>query len=108
MIYRVIVKIGDDIIQKVDFDDQIDALVFMCGINVRMNGQAHAELKTITDWLDNADSYICPKCRFECCSPLHYSKTATCPKCGFTPQRYLDKRKEMASENGDQTKEMET
>lgn len=40
------------------------------------------------DWLDNADSYICPMCRFECNNPLYYSKTATCPKCGFTPTKY--------------------
>ena len=41
------------------------------------------------DWIDNADSYICPKCRFECNNPLYYSKVATCPRCGFTPTKYI-------------------
>lgn len=41
------------------------------------------------DWIDNADSYICPKCRFECNNPLYYSRAATCPRCGFTPTKYI-------------------
>ncbi len=35
----------------------------------------------MADWIDNADSYICPICRFECNNPnKFYGK---CPKCGF-------------------------
>lgn len=33
-------------------------------------------------WLDNADSYICPNCRFETDNPNKY-EGCKCPKCGF-------------------------
>ena len=33
-------------------------------------------------WIDNADSYICPVCRFECHSPKDW-EGCKCPKCGF-------------------------
>lgn len=45
------------------------------------------------DWIDNADSYICPKCRFECNNPFYYSRVATCPRCGFTPTKYIEANK---------------
>lgn len=33
-------------------------------------------------WIDNADSFICPVCSFECDNPNRYPK-ARCPQCGF-------------------------
>lgn len=33
-------------------------------------------------WIDNADSYICPVCRFETNNPNRYAG-AKCPYCGF-------------------------
>lgn len=38
------------------------------------------------DWIDNADSYICPVCRYEISNPL--VNNACCPKCGFVPDRF--------------------
>ena len=32
-------------------------------------------------WIDNADSYICPICRFETNNPNRFY--GKCPKCGF-------------------------
>lgn len=32
-------------------------------------------------WIDNADSWICPVCRFETGNPNYYN--AICPICGF-------------------------
>lgn len=32
-------------------------------------------------WIDNADSYICPICRFETNNPNKYD--CKCPRCGF-------------------------
>ena len=32
-------------------------------------------------WLDNGDSYICPKCGFETDNPNRFQ--ASCPRCGF-------------------------
>lgn len=32
-------------------------------------------------WIDNADSYICPRCGFETDNPNRHGKR--CPKCGF-------------------------
>lgn len=32
-------------------------------------------------WIDNVDSYICPRCGFETDNPNRHSKR--CPKCGF-------------------------
>lgn len=37
-------------------------------------------------WIDNADSWICPVCRFETGNPNNY-KGAICPKCGFQDQK---------------------
>ncbi len=34
------------------------------------------------NWIDNADSWICPICGFETGSPAKY-KGCKCPKCGF-------------------------
>lgn len=36
------------------------------------------------DWIDNADSYVCPVCRYETDNPGRYPM-ATCPKCGWRP-----------------------
>lgn len=35
----------------------------------------------MADWIDNADSYICPVCGFECNNPNTFH--GKCPKCGF-------------------------
>lgn len=36
-------------------------------------------------WIDNADSYICPVCRFEVNNPnRHHGR---CPKCGFMDEK---------------------
>lgn len=32
-------------------------------------------------WIDNADSYVCPVCRFETDNPNKFHER--CPKCGF-------------------------
>ena len=39
-----------------------------------------------THWIDNADSYICPKCRFETSNPNKY-KGCICPNCGFQDEK---------------------
>ena len=46
------------------------------------------------DWIDNADSYICPNCRYEVLSPAQYPGYA-CPECGWRPKR--EEKKKMAS-----------
>ena len=42
------------------------------------------------EWLDNADSYLCPVCRTEVSTPTKYNYH--CPGCGFIADR--DKKKE--------------
>ena len=37
------------------------------------------------DWIDNADSYKCPVCGYECDNPNRYN--GQCPKCGFVPDK---------------------
>ena len=37
-------------------------------------------------WIDNADSYICPKCRMEVNSPSKY-EGCKCPRCGFQDEK---------------------
>lgn len=40
----------------------------------------------LLNWIDNADSYLCPKCRAEVDNP---AKTeGRCPRCGFQDPRY--------------------
>lgn len=40
------------------------------------------------NWIDNADSYICPSCGLEINNP---AKTdGKCPKCGFQDPRYVE------------------
>ena len=41
------------------------------------------------DWIDNADSYLCPVCRMEVSTPTKYNYH--CPRCGFVADR--DERK---------------
>lgn len=43
------------------------------------------------DWIDNADSYICPVCGKEVSSPAKYSG-CMCPRCGFHAEndKYLN------------------
>ncbi len=36
------------------------------------------------DWIDNADSYICPKCRMEVNNPAMFNMNR-CPRCGWSP-----------------------
>lgn len=38
----------------------------------------------MSNWIDNADSWICPKCGKEVANPNHFP-SATCPQCGFRP-----------------------
>ena len=43
-------------------------------------------VEDVRNWIDNADSYICPSCGLEVSSP---AKTdGKCPKCGFQDPRY--------------------
>ena len=43
-------------------------------------------VEDVRNWIDNADSYICPSCGLEVNNP---AKTAgKCPKCGFQDPRY--------------------
>lgn len=43
-------------------------------------------VEDVRNWIDNADSYICPSCGLEVNSP---AKTdGKCPKCGFQDPRY--------------------
>ena len=37
-------------------------------------------------WIDNADSYICPVCRFETGNPNRYPG-CICPVCGFQDEK---------------------
>ena len=37
------------------------------------------------NWIDNADSYICPVCKEEVSSPANVN--FTCPKCGFVAEK---------------------
>ena len=37
-------------------------------------------------WIDNADSYICPVCRFETDNPNRFP-FAKCPRCGFQDEK---------------------
>lgn len=43
------------------------------------------------EWLDNADSWLCPICRTEVNTPTKYNYY--CPKCGFIAER--DKNKNL-------------
>lgn len=46
--------------------------------------------KYCLEWIDNADSYICPICRFETNNPNYHN--AKCPKCGFVA--FSDRQKQ--------------
>ena len=48
-------------------------------------------------WIDNADSYICPVCRFECDNPNKYDG-CKCPKCGFQDEKDRKQIEEMAQD----------
>lgn len=48
-------------------------------------------------WIDNADSYICPICRFETNNPNRFH--CRCPKCGFMDPK--DVRSDIAVEEGE-------
>lgn len=37
-------------------------------------------------WIDNADSYICPKCGIEVNNPARYDG-CKCPNCGFQDEK---------------------
>lgn len=37
-------------------------------------------------WIDNADSWICPVCGFECDNPAKH-EGCKCPKCGFQDEK---------------------
>lgn len=37
-------------------------------------------------WIDNADSYICPRCRLEVNNPAKY-EGCKCPRCGFQDRK---------------------
>lgn len=39
------------------------------------------------DWIDNADSYICPQCKYETNNPNKFPGHC-CPKCGFRPDKF--------------------
>ena len=41
-------------------------------------------MKTL-EWIDNADSWLCPVCRMEVSTPTKYNYH--CPKCGFIAER---------------------
>lgn len=45
------------------------------------------KMKTL-EWIDNADSWLCPVCRTEVWSPVVYNYH--CPECGFIAEK--DKR----------------
>lgn len=44
--------------------------------------QKRSTRETMEHWIDNADSYICPKCGYECVSPARFPYYR-CPICGF-------------------------
>lgn len=50
--------------------------------------QTGDKMKTL-EWIDNADSWLCPICRTEVWSPAAYNYK--CPWCGFYAER--DKNK---------------
>ena len=50
--------------------------------------QISDRMKTL-EWIDNADSWLCPVCRTEVWSPAAYNYH--CPGCGFIAER--DKNK---------------
>lgn len=50
------------------------------------------------EWLDNADSYICPVCRTEVSSPAAYNYH--CPWCGFIAERDKNKCFELVKCDG--------
>lgn len=39
------------------------------------------------DWIDNADSYLCPQCGYEVNNPNNLPEHI-CPKCGFQPKKF--------------------
>ena len=49
-----------------------------------MREQISARMKTL-EWIDNADSWLCPLCRTEVWSPAAYNYH--CPNCGFIAER---------------------
>lgn len=49
------------------------------------------KMKTL-EWIDNADSWLCPICRTEVWSPAAYNYH--CPGCGFIADRDKEKEKE--------------
>ena len=38
-------------------------------------------------WIDNADSYICPRCGFEARPNPSKYKDCKCPRCGFQDEK---------------------
>lgn len=44
-------------------------------------------------WIDNADSYICPKCGLEVNSPANY-EGCKCPRCSFQDPKDANKKEE--------------
>lgn len=52
-------------------------------------------IKTL-EWINNADSWLCPVCRTEVWSPVVYNYH--CPECGFIAER--DKNKELTLREG--------
>lgn len=46
--------------------------------------QTGDKMKTL-EWIDNADSWLCPICRMEISTPTKYNYH--CPKCGFIAER---------------------
>ena len=74
------------VVQKVLF--RVDALYDAfdcpeCGCQILASERfERVPTKVSTDhWIDNADSYICPKCRLEVNNPMHFD--CKCPRCGF-------------------------
>lgn len=53
--------------------------------------QTGDKMKTL-EWIDNADSWLCPICRTEVWSPTAYNYH--CPGCGFIADRDKEKEKE--------------
>lgn len=45
------------------------------------------------DWIDNADSYICPVCRLEVNSPA--KSNYQCPRCGFIAEKDKNRYNQM-------------
>lgn len=59
------------------------------------------------DWIDNADSYICPICGKEISSPIKYLG-CMCPSCGFHPDRDIKNYIGIATNITDQAIEFES